>query len=82
MSKCLMDANVTRGLQDHLRHFTPPQILRTLDVFPSNQGRFRVSSHTKATCEQWATRTLGSGAPSLDLRAGATREWGVGGRNG
>ncbi len=32
-----------RGLQDHLCCFTPPQILHTLDVFPSNQGKFRVS---------------------------------------
>ncbi len=31
------------GLQDHLCRFTPPLILYTLDVFPSNQGKFRVS---------------------------------------
>src|SRR6266702_8683368 len=31
------------GLQDCLCHFTPPQILRTLDAFPSDQGKFRVS---------------------------------------
>jgi len=40
-----------------------PQILSTLDTFPSNQGRFRVSSRTKVTHEQWATCTLGSSAP-------------------
>ncbi len=34
------------GLQDHLRRFTPPQILHTLDAFPSDQGKFRVSPHT------------------------------------
>ena len=26
-----------------MRRFTPPQILRTLDAFPSDQGKFRVS---------------------------------------
>ncbi len=31
------------GLQDHLCRFTPPLILHTLDVFPSDQGKFRVS---------------------------------------
>jgi len=31
------------GLQDHLCRFTPPLILRTLDAFPSDQGKFRVS---------------------------------------
>ncbi len=31
------------GLQDHLCRFTPPLILCTLDAFPSDQGKFRVS---------------------------------------
>ncbi len=31
------------GLQGHLHHFTPQLILCTLDAFPSDQGRFRVS---------------------------------------
>ena len=46
------------GLQDRLRHFTPPQILRTLDTFPSDQGKFRVS---------FLVTTAGGGSTLLSL---------------
>src|SRR6266702_1649817 len=38
--------------QDLLRRFTPPQILRTLDASPSDQGRIRVSLQ----CPLWRQR--------------------------
>src|SRR6266702_202096 len=36
-----------KGLQDHVRHFTPPQILHTLDTFPSDQARLQVFEYFK-----------------------------------
>src|SRR6266702_2898256 len=40
---CIQHLMPRGGLQDHLCCFTPPQILCTLDAFPSDQGKFRVS---------------------------------------
>jgi len=41
---CIQHLAPRRGLQDCLHCFTPPQILCTLDAFPSDQGKFRVST--------------------------------------
>ncbi len=36
-----------KGLQDCVCHFTPPQILHTLDTFPSDQARLQVFEYFK-----------------------------------
>ncbi len=36
-----------KGLQDCIRRFAPPQILQTLDAFPSHQARLQVFEYFK-----------------------------------